>query len=79
MEFSRLLKTTQLLKKSNYYCFWITPFLGNIVPCHCIQYCAEIYWGDMLMGHMTWSSALLQRARPCFWPLFYDASLRSSI
>jgi len=44
MEFSRLLKTTQLLKKSNYYCFWITPFLGDIVPCHCIWYCAEIYW-----------------------------------
>lgn len=31
------------------------------------------------MGHRISSTMLLQWTRPCFWPLFYDASLRSSI
>lgn len=44
INFSRLLQTARLLKKMNYYCFWITPFLGNNMKLrHCVQYCTEAY------------------------------------
>lgn len=36
INFSGLLQTARLLKKRNYYC------LGNMKPCHCVQYCISL-------------------------------------